>query len=136
MNKAISDAKAIYDGQSDQEKPKALFKLLQDQINKNKRLEILVAGARKTLANLQRDKEISLNEISHEREVKAKLEKLCKEIMAQNKEIAKKGEEIVQEEKSKTANVKETFKNALEDVRSKMEEAVKECEDISKENAE
>jgi len=136
MNKAISDAKAIHDGQSDQEKPKALFKLLQDQINKNKRLEILVAGARKTLANLQRDKEISLNEISHEREVKAKLEKLCKEIMAQNKEIAKKGEEIVQEEKSKTANVKETFKNALEDVRSKMEEAVKECEDISKENAE
>lgn len=136
MNKAISDAKAIYDGQSDQEKPKALFKLLQDQINKNKRLEILVAGARKTLANLQRDKEVSLNEISHEREVKAKLEKLCKEIMAQNKEIAKKGEEIVQEEKSKSANVRETFKNALEDVRSKMEEAVKECEDISKENAE
>ena len=136
MNKAISDAKVIYDGQSDQEKPKALFKLLQDQINKNKRLEILVAGARKTLANLQRDKEISLNEISHEREVKAKLEKLCKEIMVQNKEIAKKGEEIVQEEKSKSANVKETFKNALEDVRSKMEEAVKECEDISKENVE
>ena len=94
----LSEAKLVHDQALEQNSTDLIFNKLKEIVMNVKKLEHESTLEKKRLSGLLREKENLYIDINNEKTMRQRIENLCRDIAAQNKEIQSESEAIIKEE--------------------------------------
>lgn len=132
----LQEAKSVQDQALEANNTELIFNKLKEIVMNVKKLEHESTLEKKRLSALLRDKENLYIDINNEKTMRQRIENLCRDIAAQNKEISAESESIIKEETERREQMDHKFATTIADIESKQTESDQQVKEIEAENVE
>jgi chromosome segregation ATPase len=131
MQKAVA---VLSSDQEDSRKATGLSSILADFYSVSKRTEMELVSSRKKLSTASRERESLYSDLNSERQVRVRLESVCKEISNTNAKIEEELTAVKGEEEAKREECKSKMERTLTELNSKLDETETESRDLRAQN--
>jgi chromosome segregation ATPase len=131
MQKAVA---VLSSDQEDSRKATGLSSSLADFYSVSKRVEMELVSSRKKLSTASRERESLYSDLNSERQVRVRLESVCKEIRDTNAKIEEELTAVKGEEEAKREECKSKMERTLAELNSKLDETETESKDLRAQN--
>ena len=132
----LEEAKQIQAQALEANSSELIFNKLKEIVMGVKKLEHESTLEKKKLSSLLREKENLYIDINNEKTMRQRIENLCRDIAAQNKEIQAESEAIIKEETERREQMDHKFATTIADIETKQTESDQQVKEIEAENVE
>lgn len=132
---ALRKALEVLSGdQDDNRKASGISSILADFYTVSKRTEMELVSSRKKLSTVSRERESLYSDLSNERQLRTRLDAVCKEIRETNDKIEEELKDVKGDEEAKRAETYSKMSRTLTELSTKLEETSKESQEMRAHN--